>query len=215
VTASPPPPTFAKVPPPDPPPREPAPSELSPEPPPACLAIARAVADGHGASRSNADAGTPQPQASPLARWGSALQGYVTALQESHVRALDRAHAGPIAAYVNGMHERIHPLFAEEFLESLDTLPPTDPRNEQQLETEVEIVLTWKGRLKTMGVVRSSGVIAFDLAVLDSIDRAQPFGAPPPAFLSPDCNAYLRWTFHRNEVIACATQGTRPFLLNE
>jgi hypothetical protein len=50
---------------------------------------------------------------------------------------------------------------------------------------------------------------------LDSIDRAQPFGAPPAMILSSDCNVYLRWTFYSDAVHACSSQGVRPFLLTD
>jgi hypothetical protein len=56
-------------------------------------------------------------------------------------------------------------------------------------------------------------VTAFDIAALDSVDRAQPFGPAPAAIVSPDGNVYLHWEFHRNEVFACSTQGARPFIL--
>lgn len=65
-----------------------------------------------------------------------------------------------------------------------------------------------------MGVVRLSGVTAFDVAALDAVDRAAPFGPAPDAIVSPDGNVYLHWEFHRNEIYACSTMGARPFILN-
>jgi len=65
-----------------------------------------------------------------------------------------------------------------------------------------------------MGVVKTSGITAFDVAALDAVDRAQPFGPAPNAIVSPDGNVYLHWEFHRDEVYACSTMGARPFLLN-
>jgi len=112
------------------------------------------------------------------------------------------------------MHNRIHPIFAEAFLESLDRLPPDHPMNDQTLVTRLEIVLTKEGRLKRMGIVKNSGVTAFDIAALDAVDRAQPFGPPPNAIISPDGNVYLHWEFHRDQVYACSTMNARPFLLN-
>jgi TonB family protein len=120
---------------------------------------------------------------------------------------------GPAVDYLNGMHERIHPIFAETFLEPLNSLPPNDPMNNQSLATRLEIVLTGEGHLTRMGVVRASGVTAFDIAALDSVERAQPFGPPPTAIVSSDGNVYLQWDFHRNEVIACTTRSTRIFRL--
>jgi hypothetical protein len=65
-----------------------------------------------------------------------------------------------------------------------------------------------------MGVVKTSGITAFDIAALDSVDRAQPFGPAPNAIVSGDGNVYLHWEFHRDEVFACSTQGARPFIIN-
>jgi TonB family protein len=145
-------------------------------------------------------------------RWRSAIENYIAGVREGNQTALNTA-AVPFATYLNGMHERIHPIFAEAFLEPLDSLPPSHPMNDQSLVTRLEIVLTREGHLKRMGVVKASGVTAFDIAALDSVDRAQPFGPAPAAIVSPDGNVYLHWEFHRNEVFACSTQGARPFIL--
>jgi TonB family protein len=112
------------------------------------------------------------------------------------------------------MHNRIHPIFADSFLDSLDGLPANHPMNDQHLVTRLEIVLARDGRLKKMGIVRTSGITAFDIAALDAVDRAQPFGPAPTAIVSPDGNVYLHWEFHRDEVYACSTMGARPFILN-
>jgi len=86
--------------------------------------------------------------------------------------------------------------------------------NDQHLVTRLEIVLTKEGHLRRMGIVKTSGLTAFDIAALDAIDRAQPFGPAPSAIISPDGNVYLHWEFHRDEVFACSTQGASPFILN-
>jgi TonB family protein len=112
------------------------------------------------------------------------------------------------------MHNRIHPIFADSFLESLDGLPANHPLNDQHLVTRLEIVLTKDGHLRKMGIVKTSGITAFDIAALDAVDRAQPFGPAPNAIVSPDGNVYLHWEFHRDEVYACSTMGARPFILN-
>jgi TonB family protein len=115
--------------------------------------------------------------------------------------------------YLNEMHKRIHPLFADSFLESLDTLPSGDPMNDPQLTTRLEVVLTRDGHIQRMGVVRLSGQTAFDIAALDAVDRAQPFGSAPDAIVSSDGLAYLQWEFRRDEVYACSTLGARPYRL--
>ncbi len=151
--------------------------------------------------------------ASNFERWRSAIENYVSSVKPGNQTALNTA-AVPFASYLNGMHNRIHPIFADSFLESLDSLPANSPMNDQHLVTRLEIVLTKEGRLKKMGIVKTSGITAFDIAALDSVDRAQPFGPAPSAIVSGDGNVYLHWEFHRDEVYACSTQGARPFILN-
>jgi TonB family protein len=151
--------------------------------------------------------------ASNFERWRSAIENYVSSVKPGNQTALNTAQV-PFASYLNGMHNRIHPIFADSFLESLDGLPPNHPMNDQHLVTRLEIVLTKEGRLRKMGIVKTSGLTAFDIAALDAIDRAQPFGPAPGAIVSPDGNVYLHWEFHRDEVYACSTQGARPFILN-
>jgi outer membrane biosynthesis protein TonB len=146
-------------------------------------------------------------------RWKSAIENYVASVKEGNQTALNAAQV-PFATYLNGMHERIHPIFAESFLGSLDALPPSDPMNDQHLVTKLEIVLTRDGHLKKMGVVMTSGITRFDIAALDSVERASPFGPAPKAIVSPDGNVYLHWEFHRDAVYACSTMGARPFMLN-
>jgi TonB family protein len=111
--------------------------------------------------------------------------------------------------YLVAMHERIHPVFSDAFLEWLDTFPTSDPLNNPQLGTVVEIVLTTEGRLVGLGVVRSSGIRSFDVGVLDSIDGAQPFGSPPDRLVSPDGRVYMRWEFRRDPTLACAVDPHR------
>jgi TonB family protein len=151
--------------------------------------------------------------ASNFDRWRSAIENYVSSVKPGNQTSLNTARV-PFASYLNGMHNRIHPIFADGFLESLDTLPPSHPMNDQHLVTRLEIVLTKEGHLRRMGIVKTSGLTAFDIAALDAIDRAQPFGPAPSAIISPDGNVYLHWEFHRDEVFACSTQGAMPFILN-
>jgi TonB family protein len=151
--------------------------------------------------------------ASNFDRWRSAIENYVSAVKPGNQTSLNTARV-PFASYLNGMHNRIHPIFADSFLESLDGLPAAHPMNDKHLVTRLEIVLTREGRLKRMGIVRTSGITAFDIAALDAIDRAQPFGPAPSAIISPDGNVYLHWDFHRDEVFACSTMGAQPYILN-
>ena len=151
--------------------------------------------------------------ASGFERWRSAIENYVSSVKPGNQTALNTAGV-PFATYLNGMHNRIHPIFADTFLGSLDTLPKDHPLNNQKMITRLEIVLTKDGHLSKMGIVRTSGVTAFDIAALDSVQRASPFGPAPNAIVSPDGNVYLHWEFHRDEVYACSTMNARPYLIN-
>jgi TonB family protein len=150
--------------------------------------------------------------ASSFERWRSAIENYVSSVKAGNQTALNTA-AVPFASYLNAMHNRIHPIFADSFLGSLDSLPSTHPLNDQHLITSLEIVLTKDGHIHKMGVTRTSGITAFDIAALDAVQRASPFGPAPSAIISPDGNVYLHWEFHRDEVYACSTMNARPYLL--
>jgi hypothetical protein len=148
-----------------------------------------------------------------LERWKSALENYVAGVKPGNQTALNTAHS-PFASYLNKIHRRLHPQFAERVLTQLDELPGDHPMNNPNLRTDLEIVLSSEdGRVVRMGVIRSSGVTAFDIEPLESVQRAAPFGAPPREIVSPDGNVYLQWGFHRDPIYACSTFAARPFLL--
>ena len=67
--------------------------------------------------------------ASNFERWRSAIENYVSSVKPGNQTALNTAQV-PFASYLNGMHNRIHPIFAESFLGSLDSLAgePSDER---------------------------------------------------------------------------------------
>jgi hypothetical protein len=152
-------------------------------------------------------------QASNFERWRSAIENYVASVKPGNQTALNTA-ASPFATYINGIHGRIHPIFADTFLGSLTGLPSGHALSDAKLMTRLEIVLTRDGQVMRMGIVKHSGVTAFDIAALDSVQRASPFGAAPGAIVSPDGNVYLHWEFHRDEVFACSTMNAHPFILN-
>ena len=152
--------------------------------------------------------------ASNFERWRNAIENYVSTVKPGNQTALNTA-AVPFASYLNTIHNRIHPIFADSFLGSLGNLPRTHPMNNPKMVTRLEIVVSPKeGRIVKMGIVKTSGITAFDVAALDSVHRAQPFGPAPGAIVSPDGNVYLHWEFHRDEVFACSTMHARPFMLN-
>ncbi len=148
-----------------------------------------------------------------LEKWRSAIENYVAAVKPGNQTKLNTARV-PFASYLNQLHNRLHPIFADSFLGSLSSLPGSHPMNKRGIKTNLEIVVSQvDGSLVKMGVTRTSGVTAFDIAALESVERAQPFGAPPKAIVSPDGNVYLHWEFHRNPYYACSTYFARPYIL--
>jgi hypothetical protein len=146
-------------------------------------------------------------------KWRPAIENYVASVKPGTQTALNTA-AVPFASYLQTMHERIHPMFADEFLDSLSNLPPDHQLN-RQLKTSLEIVLDGQtGAIVKMGITRTSGVTAFDIGALSSTERAagKGFGKAPSAILSPDGNVYLHWEYHRNPDVACSNKNARPYL---
>lgn len=146
-------------------------------------------------------------------RYRSAIENYVPAVKPGNQTALNTA-AAPFALYLHQIHNRIHPIFADEFLDSLDHLPASHPLNDQSLVTKLELVVDREeGRLLRRGVVHTSGVTAFDVSAISAVDRAAPFGPPPSEIVSPDGNVYLHWEFRRDQM-ACSTLYAYPYILN-
>jgi hypothetical protein len=148
-----------------------------------------------------------------IERWRSAIENYVPMVKPGNQTALNSARS-PFGSYLNQVHQRIHPIFADAFLGSLAELPSSHPMNRPDLTTNLEIVLDRdEGRVQRLGVTKTSGVTAFDVAALESVHRAQPFGMPPREIVSPDGNVYFHWEFHRNRDEACSTYFARPYIL--
>lgn len=149
-----------------------------------------------------------------VSRWQSAIIGYGSIVRRDRVLPFAVDATGiAFARFLNGMHRRIHPAFGDEFLEWLDSLPPTDPRNAADLYARLEIAVDRSGRVARIGVVKTSSVLGFNLAAVEAVDKAQPFDQPPSEIVSPDGNVYMHWIFYRDERCACSPQGSRPYRL--
>ncbi len=149
-----------------------------------------------------------------FARWLPDIENYDPAVKLGNRTALNAAHS-PFAGYLSTIHNAIHPVFAEEFLPSLNRLGKANALNEE-LVTHVEIILTKdEGRVLRMGVTKNSGNTTFDAAALEAIDRRQPFGPAPAGIESADGNVYLHWEFHRDPVDACSTRNATPIQVKD
>ncbi len=152
-------------------------------------------------------------KSSSLERWRSAIENYTPGVKPGNQTNLGTA-AAPWATYLAQIHLRLHPIFADSFVDSLDNLPATHPLNDKALVTRMEIVMKPDGTLDHLGIVRPSGVTAFDVAALDAVDRAAPFGKAPSQIVSPDGLVYLHWEFHRDDM-RCSNINAYPYVLKE
>ncbi|EYF01943.1 TonB C-terminal domain-containing protein [Chondromyces apiculatus] len=155
---------------------------------------------------------TPTDEATQAAPSPTAGPGAPAPTAEPHDQAARLAQA----AYLNKVHARIHPIFADQYLSSLDKLPASHLLNNMDLATHLEIVVTRdSGKLVRIGVTKASGVTTFDVATIDAVHRASPFGEAPDAVLSDDANVYLHWEIYRDPQRSCGTSGARVLFLKK
>jgi len=154
-----------------------------------------------------------QWKSSSLEKWRAAIENYVPGVKAGNQTNLGTA-AAPWATYLAQIHVRLHPIFAEGFVDGLSDLPANHPLQDKNLVTRMEIVIKADGTIHHLGIVKASGVTAFDIAALDSVDRAGPFGKAPSEIVSPDGLAYLHWEFHRDEM-RCSNVNAYPYKLKE
>lgn len=114
--------------------------------------------------------------------------------------------------YIEVAHRRIHVLFADSFLASLNSMDPSDPLNDFSLMTKMEFEILASGVVNEIRVIKSSGNTVFDAAAVDSIYRSSPFNPPPKAILSYNDRVYFRWGFYRNQR-KCGVFNAEPYLL--
>ncbi len=120
----------------------------------------------------------------------------------------------PFAGYITAMHRQIHKLFAFGFLQDIESkFDNKGPYSDQSLSATLEIVLKSDGSVDKVGIVRTSGVMGFDVAAIDSVMSSAPFPTPPREIRSTNGKVYLHWRFNRDEQ-ACTTAGVQPFILN-
>jgi hypothetical protein len=158
------------------------------------------------------DEGSPQS----IDRWRCAVENYVPAIESEGRGAVPHEARVPFAHFLNQIHIGIHSCFAHERLDKLKDLPDSHPLNNQELSVLLEIVIDGKdGSVASLGVVRSSGLTAFDILALESVESGLPRDAPPREILSSDGDVYLHWEFHRKRIYACSTYFAWPYLVSE
>ncbi|XXY52690.1 hypothetical protein WME91_16300 [Sorangium sp. So ce269] len=138
---------------------------------------------------------------------------YVPDVQAGNRVALGGARV-PFAIYINSIHKRLHDVYEEELTAAREADPAL--RDAVDLAVRIEFVVNQvDGHLAKMGVVKSSGSVAFDVVALAALRRAAPFDVPPPSLASPGGKVYLHWTFHTDPVQACSPVNAMPYLLAE
>jgi TonB family protein len=143
----------------------------------------------------------------------SALENFTPDVRPGNQTAL-KTRANPFAVYLARMHRRIHELWGFGFLEDLDSKPSDHPMNDWDLWTNVEISVNPDGSVNKVTIVRTSGVLDFDVAALDTVLSAAPYDETPEEIRSADGRVYMRWGFYRNWR-QCGTFNAEPYILTE
>jgi len=147
-------------------------------------------------------------------KYRAAIENYDPTVKPGNQTSLNAARV-PFASYINRMHNRIHPIFADGFLGGLSARPPDDPLQDLKLTAHAEIVLDGQtGAVIRAGIVRTSGISTFDAGAIASIHSAGPYGQPPDVILSTDGNVYLHWEFYRDPFFACTSRFAAPYIVN-
>jgi hypothetical protein len=140
----------------------------------------------------------------------SSIENFTPAVRPGNQSELG-TRASPFAAYITAMHRQIHKLFTLGFLADIELRRDSAYANDE-LWTQLEIVVKGDGSVERVGIVHGSGLLAFDVAAIDSVMSAAPFPVPPSAIKSANGKVYLDWQFHRDER-ACGTFGVDPHIL--
>lgn len=145
-----------------------------------------------------------------IAAMRSSIENFTPEVKPGNQEELG-TRASPFAAYITAMHRQIHKLFTLGFLSDIDARSDSAYADDT-LWTQLEIVVKGDGSVDRVGIVRSSGLLAFDVAAIDSVMSAAPFPPPPQVIKSANGKVYLDWQFHRDER-ACGTFGVDPHIL--
>ncbi|HEY2903183.1 MAG TPA: TonB family protein [Polyangia bacterium] len=146
------------------------------------------------------------------ARMKSALENFIPEVKPGNQTALN-ARAAPFAAYIARMHRSIHRLWGFGQLEDWDEKPGSNPFNNQDLLTTLEMVLNGDGTVDKITIVRGSGFTAYDVAAIDVAYSAGPYPDPPREIRSANGKIYIHWRFYRDGR-QCATSGVDYYILN-
>lgn len=143
----------------------------------------------------------------------SALENFTPDVKPGNQQAL-KTRAHPFALFIARMHRKIHELWGFGFLEQLDDKPANHEMNNWDLWVNLELVVNPDGTIHKATIVKPSGVLAFDVAAIDTVISGEPYDEPPEEIRSPDGRVYMRWGFYRNWR-QCGTFNSEPYILSE
>jgi hypothetical protein len=129
--------------------------------------------------------------------WAEELGRYRPMANTGRPTPLDQART-EVDAYLGRVSACAERLFAGSFLPSLKGLPADHALSDPTLATTVELVIDENGALVEKGVVSSSGVPAFDAAVIATFAGVFPLGELSPTLLSSDGRLYVTWEVRRD-----------------
>jgi TonB family protein len=141
----------------------------------------------------------------------SALENFIPEVRPGNQTALG-TRANPFALYIARMHRNIHKLWGYGFLVDLDNKADRHPMNNMRLWAMIEVVVAPNGKVSKATIVKTSGILPYDVAALDTVFSASPYPPTPRAIRSADGNVYLHWRFHRDQR-QCGTFGVDPYIL--
>ena len=151
---------------------------------------------------------------SKLATLSLAVLGLVVPLAMAHAKD-EPAVKGDAAAlpYLNAVHAKVHPLWADNFLPlATSQLPKDHPINKMSRRVDLQVVLSAKGALLDVRVGKSSGSDEFDASAMEAVRTAGRFPAATEAVLSDDGKVHLRWALARDDRRCSDLAITRPEL---
>ncbi|HVY49780.1 MAG TPA: TonB C-terminal domain-containing protein, partial [Minicystis sp.] len=170
----------------------------------------RAEREADGASRRGEHAGR-MAAATNFQKYRAAIENYDPSVKPGDKTALNAA-AAPFATYLVTIHNKIHPLFADRELDSMDKSTQREFQDPKMYAIAELVIAPDTGRVIRRGIVKNSGSTAYDIIVLKAIDASGPYGKAPDAIVSPDGKVYLHWEFHRNHFDACSTRFAYPIM---
>jgi len=143
----------------------------------------------------------------------SSLENFTPDVRPGNQTAL-KTRASPFAVYIARMHRKIHELWGFGFLEDLDNKPSSNPMNNWDLYVVLEISVNPDGTVHKTTIAKTSGILEFDVAALDTVLSAAPYEPTPEAIRSVDHRVYMRWGFYRNWR-QCGTFNVEPYILTD